>query len=91
MGLRSVSASKDNIGDPSCPGTNNSELLEPRREKREKVLGKQASFHFNRAGKKITVPYSGKKCVFRPERNVGKVEQERSAIDHEFQIVVQQK
>ena len=39
MGLRSVSASKDVIGDPSRPGTNNSELLEPRREEREKVLG----------------------------------------------------
>ena len=52
MGLRSVSASKDVIGDPSRPGTNNSELLEPRREEREKVLGKRASFHFNQAGKK---------------------------------------
>ena len=39
IGLRSVSASKDVIGDPSRPGTNNSELLEPRREEREKVLG----------------------------------------------------
>ena len=29
MGLKSVSASKDVIGDPSRPGTNNSELLEP--------------------------------------------------------------
>ena len=77
MGLRSVSASEDVIGDPSCLGTNNSALLEPTREK---VLGQRASFYFNRAGKKITVPYSGKKCVFRPERNVGKVEQERSAI-----------
>ena len=38
MGLRSVSASKDVIGDPSRPGTNNSELLEPRREEREKAL-----------------------------------------------------
>ena len=27
------------------------------------------------------------KCVFKPERNVGKVEQERSAIDNEFKIV----
>ena len=52
MGLRSVSASEDVIGDPSCPGTNNSELLEPRREEREKELGKRASFHFNRAEKK---------------------------------------
>ena len=69
MGLRSVSASKDVIGDPSRPGTNNSELLfvigdpsrpgtnnsellEPRQEEREKVLGKQASFRFNQAGKK---------------------------------------
>ena len=39
MGLRSVSASKDVIGDPSRPGINNSELLEPRREEGEKVLG----------------------------------------------------
>ena len=77
MGLKSVSASKDVIGDPSRPGTNNSELLEPRREEWEKVLGKQASFHFNQAGKKITEAYGGKKCVFRPERNVGKAEQER--------------
>ena len=52
MGFRSVSASNDVIGDPSRPGTNNSELLEPRREEWEKVLGKQASFHFNQAGKK---------------------------------------
>ena len=51
MGLRSVSASKDDIGDPFRPGTNNRELLEPKREEREKVLGKRASFHFNRAGK----------------------------------------
>ena len=51
MGSRSVSASKDVIGDPSSPGTNNSELLEPRRVEREKVLGKRASFHFNPTGK----------------------------------------
>ena len=86
MGLRSVSASEDVIGDPSRPGTNNSELLEPRREEREKVLGKRASIHFNRAGKK-RVAYGGKKCAFRPERNVGKEGQERSAIGKEFQIV----
>ena len=43
MSLRSVSASKDVIGDPSRPGINNSELLEPRREEQEKVLGKRAS------------------------------------------------
>ena len=86
MGLRSVSASKDVIGDPSRPGTNNSKLFEPRREEREKVLGNRASFHVNRAGKK-RVTYGGKKCVFRPERNVGKVEQERSVIGNEFQMV----
>ena len=34
MGLRSISASKDVIGDPSRLGTNNSELLEPRREEK---------------------------------------------------------
>ena len=67
MGLRSVSASKDVIGNPSRPGTNNNELLEPRREEREKVLGNRTSFHFNRAGKK-RVAYGGKKCVFRPEK-----------------------
>ena len=87
MGLRSVSAWKDVIGDPSRPGTNNSELLEPRREEREKVLGKRASLHFNQAGKKTTKAYGGKKCVFRPERNVGKEGQERSAIGNEFQMV----
>ena len=48
MGLRSVSTSKDIKGDPSHPGTNNSEILEQRREEREKASGKQASFHFNR-------------------------------------------
>jgi len=36
---------------------------------------------------KITKAYGGKKCVFRPERNVDKVEQERSAIGNEFQMV----
>ena len=36
---------------------------------------------------KITKAYGGKKCVFRPERNVGKVEQERSVIGNEFQMV----
>ena len=36
---------------------------------------------------KITKAYGEKKCVFRPERNVGKVEQERSAIGNEFQMV----
>jgi len=36
---------------------------------------------------KITVAYGETKCVFRSERNVGNVEQERSAIDSEFQIV----
>ena len=51
MGLRSLSASKGVIGDPSCPGTNNSELSEPRREEREKVLGKRCSFHFNLTAK----------------------------------------
>ena len=34
MGLRSVSASEDVIGDPSRSGTNNSDLLEPRREEK---------------------------------------------------------
>ena len=63
-------ASKDVIGDPSRPGTNNSEQLEPRREEREKVLESRTNFHFNRAEKK-RVAYGGKKCVFRPERNVG--------------------
>ena len=87
MGLRCVSASKDVIGDPSRPGTNNSELLEPRRKEREKVLGSRASFHFNRRRKKKRVAYGGKKCVFRPERNVGKEGQERSAIGNEFQMV----
>ena len=62
MGLRSVSASKDVIGDPSRPGTNNSELLEPRREEREKVLGNRASFHFNRAGKKEGSLWREKMC-----------------------------
>ena len=33
------------------------------------------------------VAYGRKKCVFRPERNVGKVEEERSAIRNEFEIV----
>ena len=37
--------------------------------------------------KKKRVAYGGKKCVFRPERNVGKEGQERSAIGNEFQIV----
>ena len=61
MGLKSVSASKDVIGDLSRPGTNNyCELLEPRRDEREKVLGKRASFHFNRAGKKRGLPMAGK-------------------------------
>ena len=36
---------------------------------------------------KKMVAYGGKKCVFRPERNVGKVEQERSAKGYEFQMV----
>ena len=62
MGLRSPSALKDVIGDPSRPGSNNSELLEPRREEREKVLGKRASFHFNRVGNK-------EGCLWR-EKNV---------------------
>jgi len=52
MGLRSVSASKDVIGDHSRPGKNNSELLEPRPEETEKVLEKRPGFHFNRAVKK---------------------------------------
>ena len=43
IGLRSVSASKDVIGDPSRPGTNNV-LLDPRREEREKVMGKVDRF-----------------------------------------------
>ena len=30
---------------------------------------------------------AGKKYAFRPDRNVGKVEQERSSIGNEFQIV----
>ena len=49
-------------------------------------MGKRASFHFNQAGKK-TEAYGGKKIVFRPERNVGKAEQERSAIGNKFQMV----
>ena len=36
---------------------------------------------------KKRVAYGGKKCVFRPERNVGKEEQERRAMGNEFQIV----
>ena len=36
---------------------------------------------------KNRVAYGGKKCVFRPERNVGKEGQERSAIGNKFQMV----
>ena len=43
MGLKSVSASEDVIGDPCRLGTNSGELLEPRREEREKVLKERAS------------------------------------------------
>ena len=46
MGFRSVSASEDVIGDPSRPGTNNNVLLDPRREEREKVMGKADRFPF---------------------------------------------
>ena len=46
MGLRSVSTSKDVIGDPSRPGTNNNVLLDQRREEREKVMGKVGQFPF---------------------------------------------
>ena len=70
MGLKSVSASKDVIGDPSRRGINNSELLEPRREEREKVLGSEPVSILTGQEKK-RVAYGGKKCVFRPERNVG--------------------
>ena len=51
MGLGSVLASKDVNGDPSRLGTNNSILLQPRREEREKVKGKRAGFRFTRQGK----------------------------------------
>ena len=50
------------------------------------MLGNRASIHINRAGKK-RVAYGGKKCVFRPERNVGREGQELRAIGNEFQIV----
>ena len=46
IGLRSVSASEDVIGDPSRLGTNNNVLLDPRREEREKVMGKADRFPF---------------------------------------------
>ena len=59
MGLRSVSVSKDVIGDPSRPGTNNSELSEPRREEREKVLGKPGQFPFELGRENETVAWSG--------------------------------
>ena len=36
---------------------------------------------------KKTEAYGGKRCVFRPERNVGKAEQERSAMGNEFQMI----
>ena len=89
MGLRSVSASKDVIGDPSRPGTNNSELLEARWEEREKVLGTWESEPVSilTGQEKKRVAYGGKKCVFSPERNLGKEGQERSAIGNEFQMV----
>ena len=46
IGLRSVSASEDVIGDPSRSGTNNDVLLDPRREEREKVMRKADQFPF---------------------------------------------
>ena len=46
----------------------------------------RAGFHFSGQEKK-TVVYGGKKYVFRPERNVGRVGQERSETGNEFQIV----
>ena len=87
MDLRPISASEDVIGDPSRPGTNNGELLEPKPVERKKALGKRANFHFNRTGKKITVANGGKKFVFRPKRSSSGGEQKRSAIGNEFQIV----
>ena len=91
MGLRSVAASEDVIGDPSRSGTNNSELLEPRREEREKLrkCWESGPASILTGQEKKRVAYGGKKCVFTPERNfyVGKEGQERSAIGNEFQIV----
>ncbi len=49
-------------------------------------MGRRASFRFTRQEKNRVVD-GGNKCVIRPERNVGSVEQERSAIGNEFQIV----
>ena len=50
------------------------------------MLRNRASFHFHRAGKKEGSLWR-EKCAFRPERNVGKEGQERSAIGNEFQMV----
>ena len=86
MGLRSVSASNDVIGDPSRPGTNNSELLEPRREEGRKCW-EIGPVSILTGQEKKRVAYGGKKCVFRPDRNVGKEAQERRAIGNEFHIV----
>ena len=42
--------SKDVIGDPSRPGTNDNVQLEPRRGERKNVFGMRACFHFNQTG-----------------------------------------
>jgi len=39
------------------------------KEDRDKLLGKRASFNFNRARKKAAA-YGGEEIIFRPERNV---------------------
>ena len=85
MGLGSVSASKDVIGDPSRKGTTNIYYWHQCERKGRKCWN-AGRFPFL-PGRKKTVVYGGKRCVFRPERNVGRVGQERSETGNEFQIV----
>ncbi len=49
-------------------------------------MARRASFLFAGLEKK-RVDYGGKKCVFRPVRNAGKLEQDRSVMGNEFQMV----
>jgi len=89
MSLKSVSASKDVIGDLPLPWAINYQsirlvVIQNEGERRRWVDWPGQLFPFVRLGHSQF--YGGKRCVFKGERNKGKVGQDRSARGREFQM-----
>ena len=83
MGLESVSASEDVIGDLPSPWATINNCGNPGRRGRRRWCTSRVGYYLYLSGY-LKKDYGGKRCVFNEERNKGKVGQDRSGRGREF-------